>query len=174
MRDEMVVTGQVSGTGNGGGQVPAARWSVPGYTEVKALGSGGFGDVVLARHDASGSQVAIKYLRRELLADAEFAELFRGEAAVLAGLDDPHVVRLSRRGTAAANAAADPPPSSGLGGVRVGVLLRRGRLLHRLLGQHSGAAGYRVGYVVHSMAAGYRSGTSWTAAEAPLPANAAP
>ena len=94
MRDEMVVTGQVSGTGNGGGQVPAARWSVPGYTEVKALGSGGFGDVVLARHDASGSQVAIKYLRRELLADAEFAELFRGEAAVLAGLDDPHVVRL--------------------------------------------------------------------------------
>ena len=94
MRDDMVVTGQVSGTGNGGGQVRAARWSVPGYAEVKALGSGGFGDVVLARHDASGTQVAIKYLRRELLADAEFAELFRGEAAVLAALDDPHVVRL--------------------------------------------------------------------------------
>ena len=70
------------------------EWSVPGYTEVKALGSGGFGDVVLARHDASGTQVAIKYLRRQLLADPEFAELFRAEAAVLASLDDPNVVRL--------------------------------------------------------------------------------
>ena len=52
------------------------------------LGSGGFGDVVLARHDTSGRQVAIKYLHRQLLADAEFAELFRAEAAVLAFLDD--------------------------------------------------------------------------------------
>ena len=58
------------------------------------LGSGGFGEVVLARHDASGTAVAIKYLRQELLADPEFAELFRAEAAVLASLDDPNVVRL--------------------------------------------------------------------------------
>ncbi len=72
----------------------AREWDVPGYTEVKTLGSGGFGDVVLARHDASGAQVAIKYLRRELLADPGFAELFRAEAAVLASLDDPNVVRL--------------------------------------------------------------------------------
>ena len=72
----------------------AREWDVPGYTEMKTLGSGGFGDVVLARHDASGSQVAIKYLRRQLLADAGFAELFRAEAAVLASLDDPNVVRL--------------------------------------------------------------------------------
>ena len=40
-----------------------AEWDVPGYTEVRALGSGGFGDVVLARHDESGTLVAIKYLR---------------------------------------------------------------------------------------------------------------
>ena len=38
--------------------------------------------------------VAIKYLRRDLLADTRFAEMFRGEAAVLASMDDPHVVRL--------------------------------------------------------------------------------
>jgi hypothetical protein len=69
-------------------------WSVPGYTEVRTLGSGGFGKVLLARHDASGTQVAIKYLRSELLADPEFAALFRAEAAVLAALDDPNVVRL--------------------------------------------------------------------------------
>ena len=40
------------------------------------------------------AQVAIKYLHRQLLADPEFAELFRAEAAVLASLDDPNVVRL--------------------------------------------------------------------------------
>ena len=71
-----------------------ADWEAPGYTKLKELGSGGFGAVVLARHDASGTLVAIKYLRRNLLADAEFAELFHGEASVLASLDDPNVVRL--------------------------------------------------------------------------------
>ena len=48
------------------------EWTVPGYTALKGLGSGGFGDVVLARHDASGTLVAIKYLRPDLLADPEF------------------------------------------------------------------------------------------------------
>ena len=72
----------------------AAGWSVPGYAELRVLGSGGFGKVVLARHDASGQQVAIKYLRGDLLADPDFAPLFRAEAAVLASLDDPNVVRL--------------------------------------------------------------------------------
>jgi hypothetical protein len=69
-------------------------WDVPGYTELKVLGSGGFGEVVLARHDTSGTRVAIKYLRPQLLADPEFAALFRAEAAVLASLADPNVVRL--------------------------------------------------------------------------------
>src|SRR6202167_4833738 len=72
----------------------AQEWDVPGYTRVKALGSGGFGDVVLARHDASGTLVAIKYLRPQLLSDPEFAGSFRAEAAVLASLADPNVVRL--------------------------------------------------------------------------------
>ena len=52
-----------------GGDLMAREWDVPGYTGVKVLGSGGFGEVVLARHDASGTQVAIKYLHRQLLAD---------------------------------------------------------------------------------------------------------
>ena len=77
-----------------GGDLMAREWDVPGYTGVKVLGSGGFGEVVLARHDASGTLVAIKYLHRQLLADPEFAALFRAEAAVLAWLDDPNVVRL--------------------------------------------------------------------------------
>ncbi len=94
MSDATVAGSQATGAGTGGDQVPVAGWSVPGYTGLKALGSGGFGDVVLARHDASGTLVAIKYLRRELLSDARFAEMFRAEAAVLASMDDPHVVRL--------------------------------------------------------------------------------
>jgi len=94
MRNDTLVTGEVTRAGDGGGQVRAAGWSVPGYTAVKALGSGGFGDVVLARHDESGTLVAIKYLRQNLLSDTRFMEMFRGEAAVLASMDDPHVVRL--------------------------------------------------------------------------------
>ena len=70
------------------------EWNPPGYTEVAALGSGGFGDVVQARHEASGTLVAVKYLRRELLDDPGFAAMFRDEARVLASLDDPNVVRL--------------------------------------------------------------------------------
>jgi hypothetical protein len=70
------------------------EWKVPGYTDLKGIGAGGQGHVVLARHDASGTLVAIKYLSHYLLADPEFAEMFRREAVVLASLDDPNVVRL--------------------------------------------------------------------------------
>jgi serine/threonine protein kinase len=94
MPDSTVVTGQAAREGTDGGQARVAGWNVPGYTALKALGSGGFGDVVMARHDASGTLVAIKFLRRELLSDARFAEMFRSEAAVLASMDDPNVVRL--------------------------------------------------------------------------------
>jgi serine/threonine-protein kinase len=77
-----------------GGDLMAREWDVPGYAEIKTLGSGGFGEVVLARHTVSGTLVAIKYLRRELLADPESAAMFRAEAAVLASVQDPNVVRL--------------------------------------------------------------------------------
>ena len=51
MLDDAIVTGQVTRAGNGSGQAHVPGWNVPGYTELKSLGSGGFGDVVLARHD---------------------------------------------------------------------------------------------------------------------------
>ena len=88
-----------------GGDLMTREWNVPGYTEVKVLGSGGFGEVVLARHDASGTAVAIKYLHGNVLADPEFAALFRAEAAVLASLDDPNVVRLYEYAEAPGGAA---------------------------------------------------------------------
>jgi eukaryotic-like serine/threonine-protein kinase len=81
------------------------EWNVPGYIGLKTLGSGGFGEVVLARHGPSGILVAIKYLRRDLSADREFAEIFRAEAAVLASLDDPNVVRLYEYVESSAGAA---------------------------------------------------------------------
>jgi len=102
MRDDAVVTGR---GGGGGGRAGVAGWSVPGFTEVKALGSGGAGDVVLARHDGTGARVAIKYLRRVLLADPQWAQLFRGEAQVLAILDDPNIVRLYEYVESASGAA---------------------------------------------------------------------
>ncbi|MFI5614483.1 serine/threonine-protein kinase [Amycolatopsis sp. NPDC051903] len=69
-------------------------WRVPGFTEVDVLGTGGFGRVVLAKHEASGRMAAIKYLRAEYLADAGIADGFRREAWLLAGVRSSHVVRL--------------------------------------------------------------------------------
>jgi len=105
MLDDIVVTEQAARAGDGGGSARVAGWSVAGYTGLKPLGSGGFGDVVLARHDESGTLVAIKYLRGSLLSDTRFAQMFRGEAAALASLDDPHVVRLYEYVEAPAGAA---------------------------------------------------------------------
>jgi serine/threonine protein kinase len=67
---------------------------VAGYTEVRLLGEGGFGKVVLATHDASGTAVAIKYLHPDLLRDQGHVAMFQAEARTLASLDSPHVVRL--------------------------------------------------------------------------------
>src|SRR2546423_14401410 len=76
-----------------GGDLMAREWDVPGYTEVKVLGSGGFGEVVLARHDASGTAGAIKYPRGELLAGPGFAALFRARGGGVAPPGAPHAGR---------------------------------------------------------------------------------
>lgn len=64
-----------------------------GYSEIADLGSGASGRVVRAVHDDSHTPVAIKYLAPRLAADPGFAERFRGEAQLLAGLRDENVVR---------------------------------------------------------------------------------
>jgi serine/threonine-protein kinase len=71
-----------------------AAWTVPGYTETGALGTGGTGRVVGAVHEASGTRVAVKYLSARLCADESFRERFRTEAAPLTELEHPNVVRL--------------------------------------------------------------------------------
>lgn len=70
------------------------RWAVPGYTHERELGSGASGLVVLARHDATSTAVAVKYLAGRLDRDHRFRAAFRREAQLLGGLDSPHVARL--------------------------------------------------------------------------------
>jgi hypothetical protein len=65
------------------------KWSLPGYRELTLLGEGGFGRVVLARWEATGEVVAIKYL----LAGGDRAQ-FRHEAAILRRVVSPYVARL--------------------------------------------------------------------------------
>jgi serine/threonine protein kinase len=81
------------------------RWVAPGYTELRPVGSGGFGAVMLATHDATGTAVAVKYLRAELLDDPDFVSMFRAEAVTLSSLDNPYVVRLYEYVEAPAGAA---------------------------------------------------------------------
>lgn len=86
-------------------------WAVPGYTEIRDLGTGSQGRVALARNDHDGSVVAIKYLPPELMASPEKA-LFRQEALTLVQVDDEHIARLhhyfeNRRGAAIVMEAVD-------------------------------------------------------------------
>ncbi len=66
---------------------------VPGYREVRQLGSGRTGRVFLATYQSTGAYVAIKYLNATLRRDAEFMERFRAETPGLVEIDDPNVVR---------------------------------------------------------------------------------
>ncbi|MFF4193784.1 protein kinase [Nonomuraea sp. NPDC001831] len=68
--------------------------AVPGYTEIRELGHGGTGRVMLAVRDSDGLPVAIKHLSESLRADGEFAARFRAEARVISEIDSPHTARL--------------------------------------------------------------------------------
>ncbi|GAB7184598.1 serine/threonine-protein kinase [Kitasatospora sp. Ki12] len=67
----------------------AGDWQLPGYTHLRELGAGAAGRVVLARHDATGTPVAVKYLH-----DTAAGPALRTEAQTLARLDSPYVTRL--------------------------------------------------------------------------------
>ncbi len=62
-------------------------------TPVRELGRGATG-VVMVMRDASGTLFAVKTLAPSLAQVAEFRERFRGEAAILEGLDHPNIARL--------------------------------------------------------------------------------
>ncbi|MFD0273234.1 protein kinase [Kitasatospora sp. NPDC127111] len=67
----------------------ADEWRLPDYSQVRELGAGASGRVVLAHHDRTGTPVAIKYLL-----DAVGGSGLREEAQILARVDSPYVTRL--------------------------------------------------------------------------------
>ncbi|MEV4259807.1 serine/threonine-protein kinase, partial [Spirillospora sp. NPDC049652] len=68
------------------------EWRIDGFEEIRELGRGGQGRVVLARHAASGRLVAVKYLLGG--AGSAARDRFREEAVLLGRVRDPHVARL--------------------------------------------------------------------------------
>ncbi|MFC5749867.1 serine/threonine-protein kinase [Actinomadura rugatobispora] len=72
-----------------------APWRISGFDEVRELGSGAQGRVVLARPTGSRSPVAIKYVHRRPGDEAAIDRL-RAEAVMLGRVTDPHVTRLYR------------------------------------------------------------------------------
>lgn len=69
-------------------------WSVPGYSEIRELGTGASGRVVLAVHEGTGTAVAVKYLSDRMLENPAFVREFRAEAQLLGDLRSPYVVGL--------------------------------------------------------------------------------
>ena len=68
------------------------------YDVRRVLGSGGMGEVFLARDRVLGRDVALKVLRKQYARDSEFAERFKREARSAASLSHPNIVQVYDRG----------------------------------------------------------------------------
>ncbi|AKS30660.1 serine/threonine-protein kinase [Mycolicibacterium goodii] len=69
-----------------------------GYTIARLLGTGGMGEVYLARHPRLPRHDALKILPASLTGDAQYRQRFNREADIAAGLWHPHIVGLHDRG----------------------------------------------------------------------------
>lgn len=69
-----------------------------GYTIQRLLGSGGMGEVYLARHPRLSRQDALKIMPASLTSDAQYRNRFNREADIAASLWHPHIVGLHDRG----------------------------------------------------------------------------
>src|ERR687891_1568429 len=68
------------------------------YDVGRTLGSGGMGEVYLARDRVLGRDVALKVLRTQYAGDSEFAERFKREAMSAASLSHPNIIQVYDRG----------------------------------------------------------------------------
>lgn len=68
------------------------------YDLLKMIGAGGFGKVYLARDLVRARFVAVKALRRDWIGNATAESLFLNEAAIIARLDHPNIVRFQKAG----------------------------------------------------------------------------
>jgi serine/threonine protein kinase len=62
------------------------------YENVRPIGSGGMGNVFLARHTKLGRQVALKVLASHRLADSRMLERFEAEMRAVGRLSHPNIV----------------------------------------------------------------------------------
>lgn len=69
-----------------------------GFTVLRMLGSGGMGEVYLARHPRLSRDDALKVLPRNLADDPDYRRRFKREADAAAGLFHPHIVGVHDRG----------------------------------------------------------------------------
>jgi hypothetical protein len=69
-----------------------------GYTVVRPLGVGGMGEVYAVRHPRLPRLEALKILRADVSANADFQQRFNREAELAAGLWHPHIVGVHDRG----------------------------------------------------------------------------
>lgn len=69
-----------------------------GFTVLRLLGSGGMGEVYLARHPRLSRNDALKILPRNLADDPGYRRRFEREADAAAGLFHPHIVGVHDRG----------------------------------------------------------------------------
>src|SRR5581483_2549746 len=71
------------------------------YEDVRQLGKGAMGVVLLAKHTEHEREVALKVMNRDANAvDPDAIERFRRESEAVARLDHPNVVRMFERGEA--------------------------------------------------------------------------
>lgn len=71
---------------------------IAGYTISRMLGSGGMGEVYLAKHPRLPRYDAVKVLSASVSTDSEYRERFNREADIAATLWHPHIVQVHDRG----------------------------------------------------------------------------
>ncbi len=100
---------------------------VGSWTLGNVLGRGAMGEVYEAAHTKTGSEAAVKLLRREMLSDPHHVERFFREVRIASSLDSPHVVKVLEAST-----AEDPIPflaMERLRGRTLGDLVREGPVI---------------------------------------------
>lgn len=74
---------------------PICRFSFADLVLNQLIGAGGMGKVYRAVHKATGQDVAVKFLRKELQDSPPIVERFLAEAAVVKRLQHPGIVRVN-------------------------------------------------------------------------------
>src|SRR5690349_18275055 len=72
--------------------------SIDRFTIIRQIGEGGMGNVFLARHPVTGSDVAIKCLKPQLLVNARAVRGFLAEARHMYQLNHPRILRIMEVG----------------------------------------------------------------------------